>query len=197
MSVADDNADGGKIILNFDPPAEYVYDMGFLDNDYDGKLYIEYGNGATKWITLPELGDNAYEEADINLSNVRRITFELTGKRPPKLSVQCAESVRRFLATASRVFEFIRHEPECDGKEKCHRRAGCRKSIINSNYLIKKALLFYYKGDRRHKKYRAHREWLPGPSRENRHRLRLRYFQPMVNRVGGEWKKYWPKPNYF
>lgn len=78
MSVPDDNADGGKIILNFDPPAEYVYDMGFLDNDYGGKLYIEYGNGATKWITLPELGDNAYEEADINLSNVRRITFELT-----------------------------------------------------------------------------------------------------------------------
>lgn len=127
----------------------------------------------------------------------RRISFEFTGRRPPKLSVQALASVRRWLETASRVFEVVRHAEECDGKAKCHRRFNCRKSIINSNYLIRKALLFYYRGDRKNKKYRAHCKWLPCPERANRHKLRLRYFQPMVERVGGEWKKYWPRPNYF
>lgn len=49
--------------------------MGFLDNDYGGRLVVEYGNGQQTTKYLPELGDNAYETVDINLPNVRRITF--------------------------------------------------------------------------------------------------------------------------
>jgi len=157
------------------------------------------------WVPLPEEYSQRYRaKTGTPLRDLRhfgekwrRISFELTGRRPPKLSVQCVESIRRFLATVSRVFEFIRHDPACRGGERCHRKHPCRKSIINSNYLIKKALLFYYKGNRRHPKYLANRPWLPGPSRDNRHQLRVRYFQPMVERVGGEWKKYWPRPGYF
>lgn len=44
---------GGTTYLDFNPPAEYVYDMGFLDNDYGGKLTVEYGNGKTAYFTLP------------------------------------------------------------------------------------------------------------------------------------------------
>jgi hypothetical protein len=51
--------------------------MGFLDNDYGGKLIVEYVNDSPDTFHLPELGDNAYEEIDINRSNVRRITLDV------------------------------------------------------------------------------------------------------------------------
>lgn len=77
-SIPDDNVDGGKIFLDFDPPADYVYDMGFLDIDYEAELKVEYGNGSSKTIPLPQLGDNAYVEVDVNLSDVRRITIDVS-----------------------------------------------------------------------------------------------------------------------
>jgi len=76
MDIPDDNADGGKIYFDFNPPAKFVEKMAFLDNDYGGKLIVEHGNNQKTIFNLPTLGDNAYEYIGINLSDVTRITFE-------------------------------------------------------------------------------------------------------------------------
>lgn len=98
LAIPDDNVAGGEIYLDFNPPAEYVYDMGFLDADYEVTLKVEYGNGLTKYYTVPNFGDNGYSEVDINLSNVRRITIDekrsaalvfirfIPGQTPPEVT---------------------------------------------------------------------------------------------------------------
>lgn len=40
--IPDDNGDGGKIVMNFEPKAESVSTIGLLDVDYRTTLYIRY-----------------------------------------------------------------------------------------------------------------------------------------------------------
>lgn len=114
----------------------------------------------------------------------RRIIFELTGDRPPVLSQDCVETLRAFIANVSRAFELVRHTTDCSGTVNCHRRYGCRHNVINSNYVLKKGFLFYWRGDRRHPDYQAIRRWLPQPNRANRHAIRDRYWRPICRTLG-------------
>ena len=42
----DDNVDGGAIVFDFEPKAEYVKDIGILDLDYGATLVVTYMNEA-------------------------------------------------------------------------------------------------------------------------------------------------------
>ena len=61
----DDNVGGGVIEFEFDPPAEYVKNIGLLDVDYATMIQISYidENGKVKNsnIIVPVLGDNSYQ----------------------------------------------------------------------------------------------------------------------------------------
>lgn len=119
----------------------------------------------------------------------RRITWELTGRRPPVISPETADTLRRFLATVSRLFEKVRHTSDCTGARHCHRFSGCRHNIINGNYLLKKAFLHAARGNRRDPQYQAIRPWLPVPGRANRHAIRDRFWRPIVKLAGWlHWK---------
>lgn len=74
--IPDDNGGGGEIVFEFTTQAEYVYEMGFLDTDYGGKITIEHEDGATTKI-LATWGDNAKEIKAIDIAKVNKITVEL------------------------------------------------------------------------------------------------------------------------
>ncbi len=80
-NVPDDNVDGGKIIFNFSPKADYVFSLGMLDVDYRVKIYVTYMNDAgailSKTITVPMLGDNSYQVVPIETGLVSKIVVDL------------------------------------------------------------------------------------------------------------------------
>ena len=57
--------DGGVIKFAFDPPVDYVKDIGLLDVDYSTDIKIKYldedGVTTRKKISVPILGDNSYQ----------------------------------------------------------------------------------------------------------------------------------------
>lgn len=114
----------------------------------------------------------------------RRIKYELTGERPPIPSANCIDTLRMFIANVSRIFESIRHCSECPGTTNCHKHYPCRHNIINSNYILKKGFLFFYRGDRRNEEYIQFKTWLPQPNRSNRHEVRDKYWKPICRRLG-------------
>ena len=61
VSIPDDNVDGGVIFFDFTTPAQYIYDMRFIDIDYASSITVYY---------LTESGDLA--EKVINLRSSRR-----------------------------------------------------------------------------------------------------------------------------
>ena len=72
----DDNKDGGVIVFDFFSPAQLVYEMTFLDIDYETKVEVihETDSGIESTVfDLPLLGDNSKQALEINLENVRQI----------------------------------------------------------------------------------------------------------------------------
>ena len=80
----DDNKDGGVIVFDFFSPAQYVYEMTFLDVDDETTVEVihETDSGlASTVFNLQLLGNNSKEVLEINLENVRQIlvTFSRSG----------------------------------------------------------------------------------------------------------------------
>ena len=80
-SIPDDNVNGGIILFDFENVAEYVYDIGLLDVNYNASITVIYqatnGNMKRKKITVPILGDNSYQALPINTANVRQILLTM------------------------------------------------------------------------------------------------------------------------
>lgn len=77
-SIPDDNADGGKITLEFNPPAIFVNRIGLLDVDYKTDLIVTQTDGTVTVIPVPILGDNSKQSVLINLPDVSKIELVLT-----------------------------------------------------------------------------------------------------------------------
>ena len=82
--VPDDNGNGGMINFKFQNPAQYVYELGFLDIDYASKVEIfhETDTGmASTVFNLPLAGDNGKQTLTIDTENVReiKVTFSRSG----------------------------------------------------------------------------------------------------------------------
>jgi hypothetical protein len=77
----DDNVDGGEIVFDFNPKADYVSSIGLLDVDYATALTVRYmdnyGAMRTKNIQVPTLGDNSYQDLSINIARVSKITLTM------------------------------------------------------------------------------------------------------------------------
>ncbi|MEM7216621.1 MAG: hypothetical protein AAF423_13865, partial [Pseudomonadota bacterium] len=77
----DDNVDGGMIIFDFEPKAEYVKDIGLLDVDYGTTITVafmnENGDMDTKSIEVPELGDNSFQLLSIDTSHVKQLKISM------------------------------------------------------------------------------------------------------------------------
>lgn len=144
------------------------------------------------WVRIPEEISKKYQtRTKAPLQNLRkygekwrRIVFEFTGRSPPTVSDERIDAVRSILANISRAFEQIRHSENCDRRHNCNKVFGCRHSIPNTNYIIKKAFLYAYGGDRKHPEYLAIKEWLPQPQRKNRYNIRDLYWKPIVAKLG-------------
>jgi hypothetical protein len=72
-TIPDDNVDGGMIMFEFSPPATYVYEMGFLDVDYETTITIVHDETEVTTIAVPIMGDNSYQVMEINIANVDMI----------------------------------------------------------------------------------------------------------------------------
>ena len=81
MSVPDDNADGGSVVFDFDPVAEYVSEIGLLDVDYMTEIKVVYEDGGGKMeekkIRVPELGDNSVQTLSIDTANVKQLVVTM------------------------------------------------------------------------------------------------------------------------
>ena len=79
MDIPDDNADGGTITFDFTGrEAEYVYEIGLLDVDYNTNLEIVHGEGngyKLTTISVPLLGDNSHQVISIDARNVKKIVL--------------------------------------------------------------------------------------------------------------------------
>jgi hypothetical protein len=73
-SCPDDNVDGGVIEFQFDPPAEYVKNIGLLDVDYATVIKISFINEEGEMdetnIVVPILGDNSYQLLSLDVNDV-------------------------------------------------------------------------------------------------------------------------------
>ena len=123
----------------------------------------------------------------------RRIQWQLGGPRPPMPTTQCLEVVRVVIGCVSRAFEQVRHTADCPCIPNCHRRFGCRHNIIDSNYILKKAFLYWAKGDRTNPEYLAFKAFLPQPTKRNRQVIRQRYWNPICRKLG--WTYWDTRPN--
>jgi len=77
-SCPDDNVNGGKIVFDFNPKAEYVQQIGLLDIDYQTTITVDYYEGGVmkqKIIPVPQLGDNSYQLLWIGLPQVEKIVM--------------------------------------------------------------------------------------------------------------------------
>jgi hypothetical protein len=81
MDIPDDNMNGGSIVFDFEPKAQFVSKIGLLDIDYQTKISVVYetegGKTKTKTIQVPILGDNSYQELSIDLAHVKRLALSL------------------------------------------------------------------------------------------------------------------------
>ena len=70
----DDNVDGGVMEFEFDPPVDYVKNIGLLDVDYSTVIKIKYldEDNETKKekISVPILGDNSYQLLPLDVEKV-------------------------------------------------------------------------------------------------------------------------------
>lgn len=77
----DDNVDGGMIVFDFKPKAEYVKNIGLVDVDYATTITImftnEEGNMDTKNIAVPQLGDNSFQLLSIDTSHVFQLKISM------------------------------------------------------------------------------------------------------------------------
>ena len=68
----DDNVDGGVIKFEFDPPVDYVKDIGLLDVDYATVIKISFINEEGEMedtnIVVPILGDNSYQLLSLDVA---------------------------------------------------------------------------------------------------------------------------------
>jgi hypothetical protein len=78
----DDNLKGGTIFFDFVEPAEFVYEMEFLDTDYPIAVTVTHimssGREVETVFDLPLLGDNAKQKLEINIANVKQVKVDLT-----------------------------------------------------------------------------------------------------------------------
>jgi hypothetical protein len=81
MKIPDDNMNGGSIVFDFEPKAQFVSKIGLLDVDYKTTISVVYqtegGTNTTKTINVPILGDNAYQELSIDLAHVEQLTLSM------------------------------------------------------------------------------------------------------------------------
>lgn len=75
-----DNVDGGDITFNFVETALFVASMGFLDIDNRASVTVYHvmndGMEAETRYNLPQLGDNSYQELEINIDFVTKIVVQ-------------------------------------------------------------------------------------------------------------------------
>jgi len=80
--IPDDNVNGGLIRFDFKTRAEYIFDIGLLDIDYKMTIKVVFkndsGNLKTKFLSVPILGDNSYQNFPVNAANVRMLVVETT-----------------------------------------------------------------------------------------------------------------------
>ena len=61
--------------MDFDPPAEYVKNIGLLDIDYEATITILLNNEDEREIAIPLLGDNSYQLLALGDENVKQLKF--------------------------------------------------------------------------------------------------------------------------
>lgn len=81
-SVPDDQRGGGAIVLDFNEPINYFYEIGLLDIDKPNSTITvvfenSIGDLEEKEIPIPELGDNSKQTLPINIANVLKLTLNL------------------------------------------------------------------------------------------------------------------------
>lgn len=93
-SIPDDNAEGGKIHLDFE--GQTVYKIGLLDVDYDAFIRIQYrpepDKIRTKDIVIPLLGDNSFQTIAIDTPNVVRLSVIATRSAAVAFVTFCPKS---------------------------------------------------------------------------------------------------------
>lgn len=110
----------------------------------------------------------------------RSLIWRWERRRPPIATPQMLDSIRMFCGRVDIAFERVRHTPQCDGANNCHRRSKCRKNIFNTSYILKKALLNCCGGNRKHPFYVANKPWLPQVNKHQRQQIRQRFWDPIA-----------------
>lgn len=150
-----------------------------------------------KWTKLPTDISLRYKTKRTNrpLEDLRKygekwrtIICAITKRKPSRPPSQLIDYICQFFATVEEAFERIRHQPECDGRAKCHRTFGCRYSIPSINYVVKKAILVYFQGNRSHPLYLKYKKDWPVLSSSRRAELKRKYWLPICRHIGGVFK---------
>jgi hypothetical protein len=101
----------------------------------------------------------------------------LTGRRRIQPPFALQQYFKEFFKKIERAFESVRHEPTCDGRDKCHKYFKCRKSIISINFIARKMLLSFCGNDKSHPTYKYFKHDWPGPSRERKQMIEQKYWK--------------------
>ncbi len=126
----------------------------------------------------------------------RTIRYKLVKIRTLAPTQNLIGYVCKFYLSAERAFGETRHAPDCDGMNNCHHRFNCRHSMIAMSYIIKKALVSYYQGDKNNEEYKEHVKDWPSLSEERRKKIKRRYWYKLCKVAGPEfdlWKNEKPK----
>jgi len=115
----------------------------------------------------------------------RSIIQGLTKEQPLLPDGDLLRFVCDFYLKAEKAFSDVRHSKNCDGRPKCHKQFGCRHSMISLNYVTKKALVAYYRGNKECLEYRAFKNDWPSLSRERRKKIKLKFWYPICKAAGG------------
>jgi hypothetical protein len=81
IDIPDDNMNGGSIVFDFEPKAQFVSKIGLLDVDYETKISVVYqtkgGKMKAKTFSVPILGDNSYQDLSIDVAHVKQLTLSM------------------------------------------------------------------------------------------------------------------------
>jgi hypothetical protein len=81
FSIPNDNAGGGMIIFDFEPPASIVYELELLDIDAPTTITILYssneGEMLQETIVVPVLGANSFQKVPVNIDNVKMLAVNM------------------------------------------------------------------------------------------------------------------------
>jgi hypothetical protein len=115
----------------------------------------------------------------------RSIIQRLTGCQTLTPDADLLRYVCDFYAKTEQGFASVRHTDACDGRAKCHKFFGCRHSMISLNYVAKKALVSYYRGNKDCLEYQIFKKDWPPLSKERRKKIKQKYWYRICEKNGG------------